>query len=64
MPDETTHEKQEHVLIDEVLMKEDMVYQALVHAVEENAISPEEAEERLRAYHKSLIVPDIAGRDL
>lgn len=51
---------------DEVLAEADSVLDALKQAVAHNAITEEEAEERITAYHygQDRTVPDVAGRDL
>jgi len=48
---------------DQVLMEEGEVLEALKRAVEENYLSEDEAEERMRAYHHG-VCPDVEGRDL
>ena len=47
---------------DQVLAEETIVLEELKRAVEENFISPEEAEERIRAYHYGYS-KDIVDRD-
>ena len=50
--------------VDEILVQEDMVLDSLKQAVENNWIDQNEAEERIEAYHRGLIIPDIKGRDI
>jgi hypothetical protein len=50
--------------VDEILVEEDMVLDSLKQAVENNWIDQDEAEERIEAYHRGLIIPDIKGRDI
>jgi len=50
--------------VDEILVEEDMVLESLKQAVENNWIDQDEAEERIEAYHRGLIIPDIKGRDI